>query len=206
MLLPNLKTKTFTWRLWRWYQSKQILLWGLCKHKWYCQSVLYLQIGHNTVFQTKLFLSKSLFVGWYHFKMTKRFSGGGEIHFSIQTWIAHLNLSSFAVSNFSLKHRKNCECCHHHSLFKGHNVTVNIVVLNCQKWNQCLKCQSSGHQSLKLPFGVFYKSHGHCHSQFGSGHVSLSLILFIFVVVFTSLMSHSCCVFSKVTVSKLVSQ
>ena len=20
------------------------------------------------------------------------------------------------------KHRKNCECCHHHSLFKGHNV------------------------------------------------------------------------------------
>ena len=32
-----------------------------------------------------------------------------------------------------LKHRKNCECCHHHSLFKGHNVNVNIVVLNCQK-------------------------------------------------------------------------
>ena len=31
------------------------------------------------------------------------------------------------------KHRKNCECCHHHSLFKGHNVTVNIFVLNCQK-------------------------------------------------------------------------
>ena len=34
---------------------------------------------------------------------------------------------------FEEKHRKNCECCHHHSLFKGHNVTVNIVVLNCQK-------------------------------------------------------------------------
>ena len=34
---------------------------------------------------------------------------------------------------FISKHRKNCECCHHHSLFKGHNVTVNIVVLNCQK-------------------------------------------------------------------------
>ena len=28
------------------------------------------------------------------------------------------------------KHRKNCECCHRHSLFKGHNVNVNIVVLN----------------------------------------------------------------------------
>ena len=30
-----------------------------------------------------------------------------------------------------IKHRKNCECCPHHSLFKGHNVIVNIVVLNC---------------------------------------------------------------------------
>ena len=27
------------------------------------------------------------------------------------------------------KHRKNCECCPRHSLFKGHNVNVNIVVL-----------------------------------------------------------------------------
>ena len=31
--------------------------------------------------------------------------------------------------------------CHHHSLFKGHNVNVKIVVLNCQKCNQCLKSQ-----------------------------------------------------------------
>ena len=51
-----------------------------------------------------------------------------------------------------LKHRKNCECCHHHSFFKGHNVIVNIVVLNCQKCNQCLKCQVSGHNSLRLLF------------------------------------------------------
>ena len=35
-----------------------------------------------------------------------------------------------------------------HSLFKGHNVIVNIVVLNCQKCNQCLKCQVSGQNSL----------------------------------------------------------
>ena len=48
-----------------------------------------------------------------------------------------------------IKHRKNCECCPHHSLFKGHNVNVNIVVLNCQKCNQCLKCQVSGHKSLE---------------------------------------------------------
>ena len=41
----------------------------------------------------------------------------------------------------NMKHRKNCECCPRHSLFKGHNVIVNIVVLNCQKCNQCLKCQ-----------------------------------------------------------------
>ena len=40
--------------------------------------------------------------------------------------------SLFSLDIFC-KHRKNCECCHHHSLFKGHNVTVNIVVLNCQK-------------------------------------------------------------------------
>ena len=52
------------------------------------------------------------------------------------------------------KHRKNCECCHHHSLFKGYNVNVNIVVLNCQKWNQCLKYQVSGHKSLGLFEGV----------------------------------------------------
>ena len=37
------------------------------------------------------------------------------------------------LAKIIIKHRKNCECCHHHSLFKGHNVTVNIVVLNCQK-------------------------------------------------------------------------
>ena len=47
---------------------------------------------------------------------------------------------SEAVKANSIKHRKNCECCHHHSLFKGHNVIVHIVVLNCQKCNQCLKC------------------------------------------------------------------
>ena len=47
---------------------------------------------------------------------------------------------------------RNCECCPRHSLFKGHNVNVNIVVLNCQKCNQCLKCQVSGHKSLGLLF------------------------------------------------------
>ena len=58
-----------------------------------------------------------------------------------------------SLSRFLLfKHRKNCECCHHHSLFTGHNVNVNIVVLNCQIWNQCLKCQVSGHRSLGLLF------------------------------------------------------
>ena len=47
------------------------------------------------------------------------------------------------------KHRKNCECCHHHSVFKGHNAIVHIVVLNCQKCNQCLKCQVSGHKNFQ---------------------------------------------------------
>ena len=57
--------------------------------------------------------------------------------------------------HFSKKHRKNCECCHHHSLFKGHNVNVDIVILNCQKCNQYLKCQVSGHKSLGLLFEGF---------------------------------------------------
>ena len=48
-----------------------------------------------------------------------------------------------------VKHRKNCECCHHHSLFKGHNAIVHIVVLNCQKCNQCLECHVSGHKTFK---------------------------------------------------------
>ena len=38
-----------------------------------------------------------------------------------------------------IKHRKNCVCCPCHSLFKGHKVIVNIVVLNRQQCNQCLK-------------------------------------------------------------------
>ena len=56
------------------------------------------------------------------------------------------------------KHRKNCECCPRHSLFKGHNVIVNIVVLNCQKCNQCLKCHVSVHKNFqklrKLPKNI----------------------------------------------------
>ena len=53
------------------------------------------------------------------------------------------------------KHRKNCECCHHHSLFKGHNVIVHIVVLNCQKCNQCLKCHVSGHKNFQKLSKIF---------------------------------------------------
>ena len=36
-----------------------------------------------------------------------------------------------------------------HSLFKGHKVIANNVVLNCQQCNQCLKCQVSGHKIFK---------------------------------------------------------
>ena len=62
----------------------------------------------------------------------------------------HATLPTFS---WKKKHRKNCECCHHHSLFNSiHNVNVNIIVLNCQKWNQCLKCQVSGHKSPGLLF------------------------------------------------------
>ena len=47
------------------------------------------------------------------------------------------------------KHRKNCECCPRHSLFKSHKVIVYYVVLNCQQSNQCLKCQVSGHKIFR---------------------------------------------------------
>ena len=71
------------------------------------------------------------------------------------------------------KHRKNCECCPHHSLFKSHNVNVNIVVLNCQKCNQCLKCQVSGHKSL----GLLFEDH------VMSPHHSITLIRCLILIV-----------------------
>ena len=72
------------------------------------------------------------------------------------------------------KHRKNCECCRHHSLFKGHNVNINIVVLNYQKWNQCLKCQVSGYKSLGLLFdGDFAAALTHFHLKETSARTPL---------------------------------
>ena len=56
---------------------------------------------------------------------------------------AHFQVNK--VYNANIKHRKNCECCPCHSLIKGHNVIVDIVVLNCHKCNQC-------HKSLGLIF------------------------------------------------------
>ena len=63
------------------------------------------------------------------------------------------------LHNHCVKHRKNCECCPRHSLFKGHSVIVDIVVLNCQKCNQFLKCQVSGNKSENLIFflNIFWK-------------------------------------------------
>ena len=56
-----------------------------------------------------------------------------------------------SLNSFQLykKQRKNCECCPRYSLFKGHNVIVNIVVLNCRN---CQKCQVWGHKSPGLLF------------------------------------------------------
>ena len=80
---------------------------------------------------------------------------------SISDKIAERNHFTLLTSLFNTaqgyirKHRKNCKCCPRHSLFKGHNVNVKIVVLNSQKCNQslqCLKCQDLGNQSLGLLF------------------------------------------------------
>ena len=59
------------------------------------------------------------------------------------------------------KHHKNCEYCPRHSLFKGHKVIDNIVVLNCQQCNQCIKCQVSGHK-------IFRKSKKNSKTNMGS--------------------------------------
>ena len=74
------------------------------------------------------------------------------------------------------KHHKSCECCPRHSLFKGHNVIVNIVVLNCQKCDQCLKCQVSGHKSLGLLF------EGHVMSPHHSITLIRCLVLIVIIV------------------------
>ena len=67
------------------------------------------------------------------------------------------------VSSQFFKHCKNCECYPRHSLFnlnfKGHKVIVSIVVLNCQQCNQCLKCQVSGHKTLRL---LCFEDKCHC--------------------------------------------
>ena len=67
--------------------------------------------------------------------------------FGVKLSQRQVNLSAETLE-LNQKHRKNCECCHHHSLFKGHNVNVNTVVLNCQKCNQCHKCQVSGFEDV----------------------------------------------------------
>ena len=93
-----------------------------------------------------------------NFRFSTKFQNFNQIsefqpNFRISTKFLNFN----QISEFWQKHRKNCECCHHHSLFKGHNVNVNIVVLNCQKWNQCLKCQVSGHKFLGLLFDSVFQ-------------------------------------------------
>ena len=45
-----------------------------------------------------------------------------EISFS--SWLLPACCNYFQFTGSCFKHRKNCECCHHHSLFKGHNVIV----------------------------------------------------------------------------------
>ena len=87
-----------------------------------------------------------------YYRVCITFDGNNQVALEV------LNLHSISgpfASEFFLhtviekKHRKNCECCHHHSIFKGHNVIVHIVVLNCQKCNQCLKCHVSGHKNFQ---------------------------------------------------------
>ena len=85
------------------------------------------------------------FLGWLWFSVSQDVKPE-----KIKCFVAFkLDTRGNTFSEFLCKHRKNCECCHHHSVFKGHNVIVHIVVLNCQKCNQCLKCQVSGHKNCK---------------------------------------------------------
>ena len=64
---------------------------------------------------------------WINFRREKNFE------WPFQEITSQIFRKSFVHNT---KHCKNWECCPRHSLFKGHNVIVNIVVLNCQKQNQ----------------------------------------------------------------------
>ena len=69
----------------------------------------------------------------------------------------------------------SCPC---HSLFKGHKVIVNNVVLNCQQCNQCLKCQVSGHKiskNLKIfQTSEIFQKMKKCHKKLSSWVVIIS--------------------------------
>ena len=81
------------------------------------------------------------------------------INFSLTNIFGHLSVSNFLLwiyldipsflSVLKCKHRKNCKCCHHHSVFKGHNVIIHIVVLNCQKCDQCFSVKSQVTKTFK---------------------------------------------------------
>ena len=92
----------------------------------------------------------------FYFGFLLAFAYGAQHCFTQKVCVLHALYHQmhrlFVKSTNFVKHCKNCECCPRHSLFKGHNVNVNIAVLNCQKCNQCLKCQVLGHKSLGLLF------------------------------------------------------
>ena len=63
------------------------------------------------------------------------------------------------------KHRKNCECCHHHSLFRSHNVN----------------CCSQLSEMLSVSQGSSLRSQV---SRTNLWECSLNVIVFVFVIVF----------------------
>ena len=66
-------------------------------------------------------------------------------------------LFSVNVIRDALRESKNCECCHQHSLFKGHNVNVNIVVLNYEnEIRVLLSCQETAKKEIMWENGNFF--------------------------------------------------
>ena len=101
-----------------------------------------------------------IFIYWSHLRKKRKLIGFLVNIYSSEICWTFILLMGFILTTYLLrcwcgkvrsqdtkrKHRKNCVCCPRHSLFKGHKVTVNIVVCNCR---QCNQCQVSGHKLFK---------------------------------------------------------
>ena len=157
-----------------------------CLHKEYDDFYLngFCNFSPISAFRTVVIFALGRFVSmvanFYNLQCPKEFSIGFkcvECKFYVSFFDVPFFQNIVMIPKRSLLHLefKTLQCCPRHSLFQGHKVIVNMV--NCQKCNQCLKCQVSvsvtSIQDCSLR--VFFKCHCLCHFRTWLGHVSSSL-------------------------------